>query len=840
MQRHAVRSVLLTFIVVAIAAPGEREAPATEPRQSADTLPARTDLLGDPLPDGAVARLGTLRLRHGNLIRGLGFLPDGKTLLSADWRSACAWDAATGRLLRRFGDPHGRQFQDSAFSPDGSLAALTMSDGEISIWDARTGKNLRQFKVGRFPSVIFSPDGKTLAVLDLGAGDNQTLRLRDAMSGKELHELLGHQDQIHQFVFSQDGKTLISAGDDKTIRFWDVATGKESRKLDCPEPILKMAISPDGRTLALVYGKKSEFKMAQGSSTIWMAEPDVLLWDVSAGKETRRLKGRAENRVGSLVFAPDGETLWTSDSQAVRSWNLRTGEEIGKPLEAAFVSVMAFTADGKTMATGGADQVIRLWDVKDRHEKSATVGHQGPIHAVAVAPDGRTFATAGADATIRLWDRATGRERGQLVGQGKYLSALAFTPDGRGLLSTGSPPSDETVRLWDIATGKEVHRFAGVSSVSTPDGKILAAATKDGIVHFWELATGKEIRQWPTSVEGLRLLHITPDGRTLISWGNDQVVRFWDATAGKELRRFDGPRFEEDTYHRIYAVAVSPNGRFAAFGGQVDYLSIYDMDAGKEVRRIERLPGTGATSVLTFSPNSRFLASGDWNDGTIRVWELATGRPFETWPGHQGRNFALAFAPNCSVLLSGNEDTTALVWDLTGQAHGKAISAAELDACWADLEDAGAIRAQQAVRKLAATPDQAVPYLDNRLQPVQAVDEARVSRLIANLDNEEFAVREKASAELEKLGEAAAPAFRDALAKEASAEVRSRLEAILKRQSESWSGDSPEHLRIVRALETLEFSGTAEAKQVLKRLAQGASGATLTEEAKAALGRMGR
>ena len=119
--------------------------------------------------------------------------------------------------------------------------------------------------------------------------------------------------------------------------------------------------------------------------------------------------------------------------------------------------------------------------------------------------------------------------------------------------------------------------------------------------------------------------------------------------------------------NRIYAVAVSPNGRFAAFGGQVDYLSIYDMDAGKEVRRLERLPRTGATSVLTFSPNSRFLASGDWNDGTVRVWELATGRPFETWPGHQGRNFALAFAPDCSVLLSGNEDTTALVWDLTGQ-----------------------------------------------------------------------------------------------------------------------------------------------------------------------------
>jgi WD40 repeat protein len=826
------------FIGVVIAAPDGREAPAAEPRQPADALPARTDLLGDPLPDGAVARLGTLRLRHGNMIQGLGFLPDGKTLLSADWHAAHVWDAATGRLLRRFGDPHGRQFQNSAFSPDGSLAALTMSDGEIGIWDARTGKNLRQFKVGRFPSVIFSPDGKTLAVLDLGAGDNQALYLRDAMSGTELHELRGHQDQIHQVVFSQDGKMLISTGDDKTIRFWDVATGKESRKLDCPGPILKMAVSPNGRTLALVYGKKSEFKDGQGSSTLWMAEPDVLLWDVAAGKETRRLKGRAENRVGSLIFAPDSETLWTSDSQAVRSWNVRTGEPIGKPLEAAFVSVMAFTADGKTLATGGGDQVIRIWDVKEGREKSVGGGHKGPVSAVAVAPDGRTFATAGADATIRIWDRATGQERSQLVGQGKFLSALAFTPDGRGLLSTGSPPSDETVRLWSIAKGKEIRRFAGISSLSTPDGKILVAATKDGIVHFWELATGKEIRQWPTSVEGLRLLHITPDGRTLVSWGNDQVVRLWDAAAGKELRRFAGPRFEEGSQNRVYAVAASPNGRFIAFGGQRNYLVVYDTATGKEVRRLVRL--SGATSVLKFSPDSRFLASGDWDDGTVRVWELATGQQFEKWAGHQGRNFALAFAADSSVLISGNEDTTALVWDLTGQAAGKALTAPELDVCWADLASDGAVLAQQTVRMLAGAPAQAVPYLDKRLQPVQIVDEARVSRLIADLDNEEFAVREKASAELKNLGEGALPACRQALAKEPSAEVRSRLESLLKAQSEAWSGVSAEPLRIVRALETLEFSGTIEAKQVLQRLARGAPGAALTEEAKAALGRMGR
>jgi WD40 repeat protein len=193
------------------------------------------------------------------------------------------------------------------------------------------------------------------------------------------------------------------------------------------------------------------------------------------------------------------------------------------------------------------------------------------------------------------------------------------------------------------------------------------------------------------------------------------------------------------------------------------------MATGKEVRRLEKLPG--ATSRLTFSPDSRFLASGDWSEGTVRMWELATGQQFQKWPGHQGRNFALSFALDSSVLVSGNEDTTALVWDLTDQVSGqatpgKALTAPELDVCWDDLASGGnALGAQQAVRKLAASPAQAVSYLDKRLQPVQAVDESHVARLIADLDRDEFSVREKAAAELEKLGEAAAAACRQTLAK---------------------------------------------------------------------------
>ena len=587
----------------------------------------------------------------------------------------------------------------------------------------------------------------------------------------------------------------------------------------------------------LAYAKKSEYKTANSKATMWKAESRGARWDVAADRQEHAiaLKGAGETGVGALAFAPDGQTLWTSDHQTVRPWDVRTGEPAGKPLEAAHVSVITFTPDGKTLATGGVDNVIRLWNVKERREKSPTAGHQGRVYATAVAPDGRTIATSGADATIRLWNRATGRQRDQIVRQGKEVRALAFTPDGSGLFTTDFPPADETVRLWDAAAGKELRRFAGVSSVSTPDGRLLVTADKDGMVHFWGPATGKELRHWPTSMGYLELFHISPDGRTLITWGKD-VVRVWDAE-GKELRRFDGPRFGEDSMHRIYTVAASPDGRLLAFGGQVNYLTIYDAAAGKKVRRFGGLPG--ATSMLAFSADNRFLAAGDWKDGTICLWELASGKLFQKWSGHQGRIIALAFAPDGSALISGGDDTTALVWDMTGRpTPGMALSAAELDACWSDLAGADAARSQRTVRMLAAAPAQSVSYLDQRLHPVPPVDERRMARLIADLEGEDFDLREKASAELEKLGEATAAVCRRTLAGEPSAEVRRRLETLLKGQSEAWSGGSPENLRLLRALAALEFSGSREAKVVLQRLAAGAPGATLTEEAKAALGRL--
>jgi WD40 repeat protein len=763
------------------------------------------------------------------MVRNLGFSADGKTLLSADWHAINRWDAATGRHLGRFGDPRGRQFQSNAFSADARTVALSMSEGDVDIWEAASGRRVLQFAVGRFPRLALSPDGKTLAV-DEGAGGRQALGLWDATTGKELRRLAGHPDTVHALVFSGDGKTLLSSGDDRTVRFWDVATGKQVRVLDQPNPAGEIALAPDGRTLASVAVTKKEWKDAGGGGgTAWLATDEVALWDLAAGKETHRLKGHDQG-VHGLAFAPDGKTLLTCDWQTTHWWDVATGQELPeRRVPAARVVTMAFSPDGQTFATGGADQTVRLWDAATGREKVRPAGHLAAVHAAAVSPDGRTLATAGGDGTVRLWDAATGAETRKLVGHERDVSSVTFTADGRSLLSAGV---DQTVRLWDPTTGKELRQFPGEATILSPDGGLLATA--DGkAVRVWDPTSGKELRQWPAAA-GTRLLSFSPDGRALFTWGEDKVVRRWDPGTGREVRHFAGHHFREDSRDRVYWVAVSPDVRLVAFGGQVNTIALYDTATGEEVRRLTGSPG--AVAALAFSPDSRTLGSGDWTGGTVRLWEVASGGLYRELPGHRGRTLGLAFSPDGTRLVTANEDTTALVWDLAGGSAGSApapLSARDLDARWADLAGADAARAQEALRVLGGSPDQAVALVRQHLGPVPPGDARGVTRLIADLDSDDFKVRAEAAAELEKRAEAAEGTLRRALVESSSAEMRARVKPILEALDRS-----PQRLPALRAVSLLERIGTPAARRALEDLSRGAPDARLTEEARASLRRL--
>jgi len=235
---------------------------------------------------------------------------------------------------------------------------------------------------------------------------------------------------------------------------------------------------------------------------------------------------------------------------------------------------------------------------------------------------------------------------------------------------------------------------------------------------------------------------------------------------------------------------------------------------------------------MVFSPDSRSLAwSGD-DDSLVRLLEVASGRHRHQLSGHLGPVSSLAFSADGSRLVSAGIDTTALVWDLG--AGQPAVSAQDCETAWADLAREDALRAYQAIRRLAGAP----AFLSGRLRPFTVADSKQVTQLIADLDASDFTTRQKAATELERLGEAAAVACRQALDERPSAEARRQLEAIVDKISQAAWVITPDRLRAVRSLEALELSGTPEACRVLEKVASAGPGSHLSEEANASLQRV--
>ncbi len=328
----------------------------------------------------------------------------------------------------------------------------------------------------------------------------------------------------------------------------------------------------------------------------------------------------------------------------------------------------------------------------------------------------------------------------------------------------------------------------------------------------------------------------------------DSSVQLWDTAKGTKLRQWLLPeriplRGNLPRPAGLDAAALSPDGKLLAYVRQNGAPALCELATGKLVHSGET--PTRGVSIFAFSPDSRTLAWSGLRDPAIHLMEVATGKERHQFVGHQGGISALTFSANGQRLISGSADTTALVWDLTcrrgaGGAAAEALPLGALDTCWADLAGEDAARAYEAMHKLASVPAQAVPYLNKRLQPVPAVDERRLVRLIADLDNDSFTVREDATKQLEVLGEAATGCLQKALAGKPSAEGSRRLKALLEKQSQAWQDPSPTLRRMLRALETLELAGTLEAQQVLARLAGGAADSRITQEAKESVDRLTR
>ena len=391
-----------------------------------------------------------------------------------------------------------------------------------------------------------------------------------------------------------------------------------------------------------------------------MAEPKPdLLWSSSAEPSAG---------VWSIAYSPDGKTLASGLSGGqIKIWDARSGELL-RTLEehTSHVSSVAFAPDGKTLASNTIwSNTVKLWDARSGALLRTLEGHTSGIRSVAFAPDGKTLASGSSDKTIKLWDAHSGELLRTLEGHTKYVRSVTFAPDGSTLASSSR---DATVKLWDARSGELLRTLEGhtqgISSVAfAPDGKTLASSGGDNTIKLWDAHSGELLRTLEGHTGWVISVTFAPDGQTLASGSEDKTIKLWDARSGALLRTLEGHT------NYVYSVSFAPDGKTLASGSLDRTIKLWDARSGELLLSIDargpnhkRKGHTDWVSSVAFAPDGKTLASGS-GDKTIKLWDTRSGETLRTLEGHRNWVSSVAFAPDGNTLASGSEDKTIKLWD---------------------------------------------------------------------------------------------------------------------------------------------------------------------------------
>jgi len=590
--------------------------------------------------------IGELSVPHsGNA--PVAFSPDGKTLASVTCEGSSVfscredeihlWDITKGQPI---GPPLTQRtdgIDSLAFSPDGKILASGSKDGRVILWDFSTrqliGESLTGVTYG-VSGLAFSQDGKTLAAADW----DKTIILWNVDTQQPIGQpLTGHGGRVYGMAFSPDGKILASISDGGVV-LWNVAThsliGQPITEYKYPVPGL--AFSPDGKFL--VFGTQDR----------------VIILNTATGNLVNEIKGY---NVSSVASSPEGRTLASGDAEGgVMLWNINSPQALSKSVTAldSFAPVAAFSLDGETLALASCENsdrfsckgdLIRLWDGNDHQSIGQSLaGHNDSILSLAFSPNGKTLASGSEDKTIILWNIDTEPPIKQPPIECKEALSMAFSPDGKTL---ASKEDDGPISLWDVSTRQPITRLPERPSnhwikknvAFSPDGKILASSGEgDGII-LWDVSARRQISR--ISVKGVYRLAFSPDGKTLASAGCPILKDFQFCKQG-EIRLWDVATYQQigqslSGYKKaVISITFSPDGKTLVSGDEDGAVILWDVDTRQPIGRLISEPnGRAQVLNLAFEPDGKTLVSVICQNlsgsicerGEIRLWDVN----FESW-----------------------------------------------------------------------------------------------------------------------------------------------------------------------------------------------------------------
>jgi WD40 repeat protein len=643
------------------------------------------------------------------------FSPDGREVLTlCNDHVTRRWDAATYQML---GEIQGRKVRSNVQNNQGvwkeveglaewpvtaayttaGLRLLTQWEKGFTVRDERgqvIGEIAHAFSA-RNPSAQFSPDGTRVALV-FGQDPPPEEGVFDVRTGKKLFSLSGHRDYIRHAAFSPDGSRLVTCSQDRTARVLDARTGRflvafTGHTAD----VNRVAFSPSGKQ-AVTWGQQ----VADGNVV-------ARLWEVETGREVARLEVPREHHsnVGQVFFSPDGTKVVTcnlttyvgtadpddpSAFSPLRIWDAGDGEPLHDLLPwrsnndrslarvSAMSRVAAMSRDGRLVACGGEDGVVRLFDAAQGKLLREMLGHEGEVRDVMFHPDGRTLLSASRDGTARLWDLGgTGQEQGH--GVWGNTRALAAASDGRRLLLARM---NDPVALLVDRLKRRTHRLAGhrqgVDFVGFSGNGTKALTVSGNVVHVWDLEADKLVRQLPHDGAMIDVAALSLDGKVAFTQARSGPARFWDVASGKVLRSLHGPISVAAIQTALFSPArshmLTTTRRLVPplVGGNTKRPTLWDVATGKRLHEFVDDPtnkvgefltlGHGTSSFAVLSPDGARVLTCSTN-GSARLWNADSGERGPRLTGHTDSLTWGAFSPDGRLVATASKDGTARLWD---------------------------------------------------------------------------------------------------------------------------------------------------------------------------------